>query len=206
VIRRCPFPLRISEFEIEVPHDLGNDFGHLHQTNVLPDACPGTHSELLLSQSIKKIYRHEIPIHALIMLIIHDPTFRDELVDVSAKDIRIAMSHPAVYPNNGLSLTKLQEISTPSLNLRPARYAPPFGTTRAIVNPVAGCNLKSEKSERLHEPHGLFHDSLEIRHFTGLLIGNRIRNQPLLFHLFDFLLQLSHRRWILQHVIQHCAQ
>jgi len=166
MIRRLPFPLRISEFEVEVPDDLWNHFGHLHQTDVLPDACPGTHSELLLSQSIEKMYCHEIPIHALIMLIIHEPTFRDELVDVSPKDIRIAMSHPAVYPNNGLSLTKVQEMSTPSLNLRPARYAPLFGTTRAIVNPVAGCNLRSENSERLREPHGLFHDSLEIRHFT----------------------------------------
>jgi len=41
------------------------------------------------------------------MLIIHEPTFRNELVDVGSKDIRIAMRYPAVYSNNGLGLVKL---------------------------------------------------------------------------------------------------
>jgi hypothetical protein len=66
---------------------------------------------------MEEIYCHEIPIHALIMLIIHEPTFRDELVDISPKDIRIAMSHPAIYPNNGLMLTKVTRDKHPLVEL-----------------------------------------------------------------------------------------
>jgi len=60
-----------------------------------------------LAKASKRYNSHEIPVHALIMLIIHEPTFRNELVDVGSKDIRIAMRYPAVYSNNGLGLVKL---------------------------------------------------------------------------------------------------
>lgn len=39
--------LVVGEDKIEVPHDLGNDFGHLEQADVLANACASAGAELL---------------------------------------------------------------------------------------------------------------------------------------------------------------
>jgi len=74
------------------------------------------------------------------MFIVYEPSFGDEFINIGTEYLCISMSYPTVDSHDGLSLVILKDI-TPSLNLRLAIYAPPFGTTRAKVNPVAGCNL-----------------------------------------------------------------
>jgi hypothetical protein len=41
-----PGPLWIDQFEVKVAHDLGDDFRHFHQTDILSDTCSGSQPEL----------------------------------------------------------------------------------------------------------------------------------------------------------------
>jgi hypothetical protein len=135
-----PGSLWIDQFEVKVADDLGDNFGHFHQTNVLSDTCSGSQSELGVRGTLDEgLYSKEISVKALVVFIVDEPSFGDEFVDIGTKDVCVSMRDPAVDADDCLSLAIAENrCVTPALNFRPARTAPPLGTTRAKVRPVAG--------------------------------------------------------------------